>query len=66
MKWDCGPTREERNAAEKARIEQWHSFFCLWPRRVGPSDCRWLETIERRCICWRYREFAWVWEYRAK
>lgn len=49
MKFDCGETREEK----EKRLSNWHDFFCLIPRKVGPHDCRWLETIQRRT--WFYR-----------
>ena len=48
MKINCGPTPEERNKARHEYLTNWHPFFCLWPRRLGPNDCRWLETIQRK------------------
>jgi len=61
MKLNCGPTPWEKHKAK----EQWHSFFCLWPRRMekDPHDCRWLETVERRGSC--YLGY-WDWEFRPK
>jgi hypothetical protein len=71
MRWDCGPDAAEREEIwlkEKARLEEWHGFFALWPRRVGNHDCRWLERIERRGRFipgfWDCPD-RWHWEYRA-
>jgi hypothetical protein len=61
MKFNCGPTKEERKEERKARLSDWHRFFCIWPRRVGYRDCRWLEWIERK-----RGEYPWIWEYRAR
>lgn len=62
MRFNCGPTWDERLAV----LQQWHPFFTLIPRRVGPRDCRWLETIERKGA---YHNFGldswWSFEYRA-
>lgn len=27
---------------------KWHPWFAWYPVRVGPGDCRWLETVYRR------------------
>jgi hypothetical protein len=64
MKWDCGPTPEERHAAK----HEWHDFFPLFPRRVADHDCRWLETIERKGTYYNPGPMAawWTWEYRVK
>ncbi len=60
---DCGPSPETR----VKRLQQWHKFFAIWPRRVGEHDCRFLETIERRGrIVELYEGGVFVWEYRAK
>lgn len=83
MKFNCGPSPETKRMrreyaahAEHLRLTNWHSFFTLWPRRVGENDCRWLERIERRGKVVRklsvlpydglayYSTYAW--EYRAK
>ena len=57
MRFKCGKTIDE--------IEAWHDFFCLFPRDIGGSDCRWLEVVERkgRWIDW---PVGWTWEYRSK
>jgi hypothetical protein len=62
MKFNCGPSAREQFEA----TERWHRFFALWPRRVGPRDCRWLEVIERKGT-WlhSYGGGFWKWEYRA-
>lgn len=49
MKFDCGPTWQEKRAAK----EKWHRWFAWRPIRVDDHDCRWLEFIERR-ITWEY------------
>lgn len=74
MKFDCGPTREEKLEMRKAQYianQRWHKVFAWTPKRVGSHDCRWLETVERRGVeretygdygmGYRYLE----WEYRA-
>lgn len=63
MKFDCGETWEEK----KARLESWHKFFAILPRRVAVHDCRWLETIERRGTSYLggFYETLWHWDYRA-
>lgn len=66
MKINCGPTPEERQAARLNAAQNWHPFFCLWPRRVGLGDCRWLETIERKGKSFSAGPYSfWLWEYRA-
>lgn len=63
MKINCGPTDEQRSK----RLEGWHRFFALLPRRMtGTNDCRWLEVIERRGTfeC-NYGGGGWEWDYRA-
>lgn len=81
MKINCGPspearrnTKQMRARAEQARLERWHPFFAILPRRVGENDCRWLEWIERKGTIHNSQVmflFAvqsvceWQWEYRA-
>jgi hypothetical protein len=68
MKFNCGPTKQEReNArrAERERKKEWHDFFTIIPRQVASRDCRFLETIERKGY-WDYWEDKMLWEYRAK
>lgn len=75
MKFNCGPTWEEKWDKEKTLLRDWHLFFAIIPRRVGERDCRWLEWIERKGET--YQDYAlppappfkvtkWRWEYRAK
>lgn len=57
MKFNCGPTWEEK----------WHKWFAWHPITLGGGDCRWLETIERKGT---YSSLSlvgceWVYEYRA-
>lgn len=77
MKFDCGPTWQEKEAA----LQQWHRKFCLLPKRIG-RVCHWLEYIERKATKHDRRKmpdgsvmmlpiyplarFYFTWEYRAK
>lgn len=54
MKFNCGPTPEQRAKARMERLTNWHPYFCLWPRRIGPNDCRWLETVQRKLTFKKY------------
>jgi hypothetical protein len=66
MKWDCGPTAREMWEKYVAEQAEWHPFFCWWPRRIGPRDCRWLETIERKREWWGAMGYGgWLTNYRA-
>ncbi len=75
MKFNCGPTREEKNAAydaEQKRLQDWHDFYAIIPRQVGSHDCRCFEVIERKGYKFKIRTIhgflsdKWEWEYRAK
>jgi len=70
MKFDCGETWEEKKARQTARekyLKGWHDYFAIIPREVGPHDCRFLETIERKGIyCELVNARWWSWSYRAK
>ncbi len=61
MKFDCGPTWQERVAAK----EKWHIWFAWHPVRLGSRHCRWLEEIWRKgkqdC---GYSGCPWDWEYK--
>jgi hypothetical protein len=53
MKFDCDSRRLRREAkreAEKAARLEWHPFFAILPVKVGPHDCRFLETVEERYV----------------
>lgn len=75
MKFKCGPTPAEKqakkdkaNQLEFERLRAWHPCFAWWPTRVGPNDCRWMETI--RCkgtyhYTYYYGDNYWTWEYSA-
>lgn len=79
MKFNCGPTKAEKRmlkAAKKAAAfkakQKWHKKFLWWPKRIGPRDCRWLETIEQRFVnithqnrYGDYYEEEWVMKYRV-
>lgn len=59
MKFNCdyfGDVLKQRRRARHAKEEEkeyrlirWHSWFAWFPVRVAHGDCRWLETIERKC-----------------
>jgi hypothetical protein len=59
MRWDCGLTWEEKKEAK----ERWHLWFAWHPVRLGPHDCRWLETVERKGHYYCYGHTWWVWKY---
>lgn len=64
MKLNCGLTLKEEIEAKK----KWHDWFAWYPVRVASSDCRWLETVERRGeYKWNYFDGVYfLYEYRAK
>lgn len=64
MKFDCGESWQEK----KARLSEWHSFFAIFPKKVGPHDCRFMEAIERKgeyLSDTLYLGSVWLWQYRA-
>ena len=70
MRLNCGPSMAERlilrERARSMRLEQWHDFYCLLPRRIG-HQCVWLETVQRKGrqgYCGYTLE--WHFEYRIK
>lgn len=48
MKFNCGRTREEKQAEYIRHHFNWHYKFAWWPVQVDKHDCRWLEFVERR------------------
>ncbi|TCQ79984.1 hypothetical protein EDF68_10329 [Ochrobactrum sp. BH3] len=48
MKFNCGLTPEELREEKRKKWCVWHKWFAWHPVRVGRSDCRWLETVERK------------------
>jgi hypothetical protein len=70
MKFNCDRYRDYRRAKEKARIQRlinWHPWFAWYPKKLEHGDCRWLETIERRCEWFEgYHTGFWLTRYRAK
>lgn len=48
MKLNLGLSLREKYEA----LLQWHDHFALTPVRVGSSEHRWLETVERRGKGW--------------
>lgn len=68
MRFKCGKSQAEHDAAilkeraERARVEAWHRFYPIWPRKVARGDCRSFEWIERRYVWsrdyWVYRELG--------
>ena len=67
MKFDCGETPEARERRKRAEMLEWHKCFAWWPTRVGPRQCVWLETFERRFAghCDMPGCTIGKWEYRA-
>lgn len=61
MKWDC----DKRSDI----LKEWHTKFTWLPIRLGPNDCRWLETLERKGTIHKASGWAdsahWSWEWRA-
>ncbi len=68
MKLNCGPDATTKYYRKKRRLEQWHPFFCWFPRRItGTEECRWLETIERKGEYHiHYAGAYWEWVYRVR
>jgi hypothetical protein len=62
MKFDCGPTLDERVQVIHERRKTWRQWFAWRPVRIG-RQCVWLETIERKGEFDAYG-FCWVYEYR--
>ena len=70
MKINLGEAWGER----RARLSEWHTYYCWYPCRIGAGDWRWLERVERRGS-WTPVEMAdwggytttggWDWEYRG-
>ena len=65
------PNCRPKKRANKLYLENWHSFFLIWPRRHRDGDMDtwlWLDSIERKGRfvpgdgenCGDF----WVWEYR--
>lgn len=66
MKFDCGPTPEQRREAYLKWRENWHRWFAWRPVRLGANDCRWLEYVERKqTFHVGYGGAWWSSEYRA-
>lgn len=67
MLFDCGENWEHK----KARLQDWHDFFPLWPQTIrvdnGRDVCAWLQTIQRKGVLHNcYMDSWWTWEYREK
>ena len=52
MKFNCLTPRQR---AEKSEI--WKHWFAWYPIKMGPNDCRWLETIQRRPTYYYFKRF---------
>lgn len=70
MLLNCGLPRDEirarREHSEHMRLSQWHPFFAFWPRRIGQTQCVWLEWIRRKGEYFDvgYHGGEWQFEYR--
>ena len=60
MKLNCGKSADTKRK-EKG---EWHDWYAWHPVRLGGSDCRWLEVVERRVFY--YAKTVYWKEYRAK
>ena len=62
MRFNCGPTRQEKDEKKKF----WHKWFAWHPVKVGNREGIWLELVERKGTIWTsYGQYAgWIWEYR--
>jgi hypothetical protein len=63
MKFDCGPTWQEKFDAKK----RWHLWFAWHPVRLASHDCIWLEYVERKGT--NYYDSGggyWDWQYRNR
>ena len=60
MKFNCGPSKAEKQAAlyasrpewyvaEVFKAREWQDFFAWKPVRID-GVCYWLETVQRRCL----------------
>ncbi len=49
---------------EFTRKKQWHKFFPLYPRQIGPKDYRVFEWIERKGTFNHLYPCSWNFEYR--
>jgi len=41
--------RDYKTIAWHDKMMEWHSVFCLWPRRLDDNTLVWLQTVEERC-----------------
>ena len=48
MKFNCGKTIQKRVKDKEQWRNNWHKWFALIPRKVGPEECRVFEYIERK------------------
>lgn len=66
MRLYCGPTRTEKAVAKERRLEQWHPWFAWRPIRIAPTECVWMEWIERKGRHeYSYGGPSWYWDYRV-
>ena len=62
MKFNCGPTWEEKKLAK----EKPHAWFAWFPVRIGSRDCRWLEDVLRTgTFHSSWTDTYWTYEYSA-
>jgi hypothetical protein len=48
MRFHC--KQPETVAQYRARVQSWRPWFAWRPVRVGPTECRWLEWVERKAV----------------
>lgn len=79
MRLNCGPSAEEilqrisdwlkaRTAAKINRRVIGFEWFAWYPVRVGPRECRWLETVvaygrREECLGCLFVNYVWSWTY---
>lgn len=63
MKFDCDYFKDRQQAKHEKELEefrkaqQWHKVYALFPIKIGPNDCRWLEEVEQRIVVFKHWEY---------
>jgi hypothetical protein len=71
---NCGPTRAERAIRRwnerSRRYTQWHRVWVWWPIRISPTECVWMQWIQRkgREVTYGYNrdKQGFIWEYQNR